>query len=341
VEQTEAATAQPMTDPATARAAPRRGAGSIVDRLLENIVWVLIVVFSIGATLSNSFFFSIANFQNILIQATVLGVLSLGLAFTLLIREIDLSVVGNLQFSGWVAVALIHNAGVPAVVAMLAAIATGACIGLVNGFCVAKLKMSSLVETLAMGLVLGGALLAVTEGATLPVTDDVYLFIGNANIASWPVMPAALFATYLVAAVVLSRTPWGRRLYAVGGSPRAAFTAGISVDRTRIQAFVVSGMLAATAGILVTSWLNGINRTVGANLQMYAIAAPIIGGVSLFGGKGKVIGMLGGVLLLTVVTVALQITNISAFYVDMIGGMMIFLAVFVDAVRVRRGHSGD
>ena len=311
----------------------------IVDRLLDNVVWLLIILFSFGAGYANDFFLTIANLKNILIQATVLGVIVLGVSHTLLIGDIDLSVIGVLGFAGWVGVILVEpNGNMPAAIALLAVLATGAGIGLVNGFCVTKLGMNSLIETLAMGLVLQGALLAVTRGATKVVENPAYLLIGNERVGGWPIMPAAFLLVYAIAAVVLSRTTWGRRIYAVGGNPRAAFTAGINVSRTKIQAFIVSATMAALAGFLVTSWLNGINRTVGRDLLLYAIAAPIIGGVSLYGGRGRVIGMLGGVLLLTVVKVALQITNISAFYVDMVGGLMIFFAVLVDAIRVRRSR---
>lgn len=308
----------------------------IQDVLLDNIVWLLLVVFAIGAGMLNDFFFTIPNLQNILVQATVLGFLALAVAVTLLLGEIDLSVVGNLGFSAAIGAVLITDHSVPAGIAIVAVIACGGVIGLVNGICVAKLRMNSLIATLAMGLTLGGALLALTKGRTINVPSEAYTFIGNERIGTWPIMPIALLAIYVLAAVVLNRTPWGRRLYATGGNPRAAFASGVAVDRTRIQAFVAAGLLAGLSGFLATSYLSGVNSTVGSDLLLYAIAAPVIGGVSLFGGRGRVIGMLGGVLLLTVVQVGLQIVNVSAYYVQMVGGGMIFLAVFVDAFRIRR-----
>jgi simple sugar transport system permease protein/ribose transport system permease protein len=305
------------------------------DLLLDNIVWLLLVVFTIAAGLLNPFFLTVANLQNILVQATVLGFLGLAVALTLLIAEIDLSVVGILALSAAVGAVLMRDHDVSGLLAIAIVIACGGLVGLVNGFCVAKLKMNSLIETLAMGLVLSGGVLALTRGTTINIESSAYNYIGNQRIGTWPVMPIALIVIYLVAAVVLNRTAWGRRLYATGGNPRAAFAAGVDVDRTRLQTFVASGLLAGAAGWLATSYLSGVNSTVGSNLLLYAIAAPVIGGVSLFGGRGRVIGMLGGVLLLTVVQVGLQIVNISAYYVQMVGGGMIFLAVFVDAVRVR------
>lgn len=308
---------------------------SATNLLLDNVVWVLLVVFAIAANFFNSFFLSVSNLQNILVQATTLGFLALAIALTLLIGEIDLSVVGVLAFSGAIGAKLMES-GLPGPVTIIVVIVVGGIVGFINGICVAKFKMNSLIETLAMGLTLGGAVLAVTKGQTITITSSAYIWIGSARIGSWPVMPMALIVIFALAILVLNRTAWGRRLYATGGNPRAAFAAGINVDRVRLQAFVASGLLAGTAGWLATAYLSGVNATVGSNLLLYAIAAPVIGGVSLFGGLGRVAGMLGGTLLLTVVQVGLQIVNISAYYVAMVGGGMIFLAVFVDALRIRR-----
>lgn len=303
--------------------------------VLDNIVWFLLVVISVGAGTFNQFFLSVANLQNILVQATVLGFLSLAVAFTLLIGEIDLSIVGNMVFSGVIGALLMRDTGLPGWAAIAVVIACGTAIGLVNGFGVAVLRMNSLIETLAMGLVLGGAVLAMTESQTITVTDTTFLYVGIEQIGTWPVMPIALVLVYAGAWVVLTRTRFGRRLYATGGNSRAAAAAGIRVNRARLGAFTASGALAGVAAVLQTSYLSGINSTVGSTILLYAVAAPVIGGVSLQGGRGRVIGMLGGVLLITVIQVALQIVNISAYYVQMAGGVMIFIAVLLDSLRVR------
>jgi len=309
-----------------------------VDLALDNIVWILLVAFALLANLMNPFFLSVANLQNILVQATTLGFVAVAIALTLLLGEIDLSVVGILGFTGAVGALAVNN-GIPGPAAIGLVVLLGAVIGLINGLCVAKLRMNSLIETLAMGLALSGAVLALTKGQTLTISSESYVFVGQGSLFGWPVMPLALVLLFVVIAVVLNRTAWGRKLYATGGNKRAAFAAGINTDRLRVEAFVVSGLLSGIAGWLATAYLSGVNSTVGSNLLLYAVAAPVIGGVSLFGGRGRVLGMLGGILLLTVVQVGLQLVNISAYYVSMVGGAMIFLAVFVDALRVRRRES--
>jgi simple sugar transport system permease protein len=329
----------------TLQTAPAAGAGTTprtsrarsrwADVLLDNIVWLLLVVFILLATALNPFFLSLANFQNILVQTTTLGFLAVAIALAMLLGEIDLSVVGILGFSGAIGATLMEH-GVPGGVAILCVLGLGALIGLVNGFCIAKLRMTSLIETLAMGLVLGGAVLAVTKGRTITISDTTYTWIGQGQVLGWPIMPVALVVLFVVIAVVLYRTPWGRKLYATGGNRRAAYAAGINTDRLVIGSFTLGGLLAGAAGWLATSYLSGVNSTMGSDLLLYAVAAPVIGGVSLTGGRGRVLGMLGGVLLLTIVQVGLQLTNIDAYYISMAGGAMIFLAVVVDAVRVRR-----
>lgn len=308
----------------------------IIDLVLNNIVWVLLVVFTIGASFFNPAFATIANLQNILVQATVLGFVALAVALALLISEIDLSVVGVMAFSATVGAWLMVEQGLPTGIAILAILAVGLLIGLFNGFCVAKLRMTALVETLAMGLLLGGAVLAITQGRTISGFPDAFAYMGLGTIGTWPVMPVALVLVYVLAYLALNRTRWGRRLYAVGGNPAAAFGSGINVSRVRLHTFAAAGLLSGCAGFLIASYLGGVNSTMGSNLLLYAVAAPVIGGVSLFGGRGTVLGMLGGVLLLTVIQVGLQIIGIPAFYVQMVGGAMILFAVFIDAVRVRR-----
>ncbi len=325
----------PIAPPADIAAKPRtRPDSGALPLVLNNIVWLLLVLFAFVGYLLNPFFFSIPNMQNILVQATTLGFLAVGIAFTLLIGEIDLSVVGVLGFSGSIG-AVAVNAGLPPVLSILLVIATGGVFGLINGLCVAKLGMNSLITTLAMGLTLTGAVLAITAGTTITISEPGYTFIGTQSIGGWPIMPIALILLFVVVTVLLNRSRWGRSVYATGGNERAAFAAGVRTTRVRLSAFVVSGLLAGCAGWVSTAYLSGVNSTIGSDILLYAIAAPVIGGVSLTGGVGKVTGILGGILLITVVQVGLQLSSISAYYVAMAGGLMIFVAVFIDVLRVR------
>ena len=195
--------------------------------------------------------------------------------------------------------------------------------------------MVSLIETLAMMIILQGALLALTHGNTITDLPDGYYWVGQFTVSGWPVMPLVFVAALVAVFVFLRRTTLGRAVYAVGGNAQAAHVAGIRVRRIKVLAFTISGGLASLAGYLLAAWQMAITSNQGEGFLLYAIAAPIIGGVSVFGGRGHVPGILGGVLLLTVIHVGLSIVNVPSFYVDMIGGLAIFVAVAIDALRVR------
>ena len=330
-----------MTDtilPAAAAAPspPRRDAGGStrLGWILHHIVLIWLVALVIIFAMLNPFFMTIVNLQNIMVQATVLGMLGLAIALPLMVAEIDLSIPANAGFSAAIGV-MAFSIGLPWYLAMTAGVAVATLIGFFNGVCVTRLRMVSLIETLAMMIILEGALLATTQGKTLINLSDAYVWIGQATVAGWPVMPVVFVVALCAIGVVLTRTVLGRSIYAVGGNPLASAAAGIRVDRIKIAAYTISGFLAGVAGFLLASWQMAVTSNQGSSYLLYAIAAPIIGGVSVFGGRGTVAGVLGGVLLLTVIQVGLAIVSVPSFYVGMIGGVMIFIAVAIDAFRIR------
>jgi ribose/xylose/arabinose/galactoside ABC-type transport system permease subunit len=303
--------------------------------VLHNVVWIWLVALVVGFGLFNQFFLTVLNMQNIMVQATVLGMLGLAVALPLLVAEIDLSIPANLGFSSAIGALAYSNMGLPWFPAMLIGVAVATLIGFFNGICITKLKMVSLIQTLSMMIILQGALLALTQGKTLTNLSDGYVWIGQASIEGWPIMPLIMVAALILIGVVLQMTVLGRSIYAVGGNPLASNSAGIRVDRIKIITYTLSGFIAGVGGFLLASWQMAITSNQGSSYLLYAIAAPIIGGVSVFGGRGNVVGILGGVLLLTVIQVGLAIVNVPSFYVGMIGGFMIFIAVAIDAIRVR------
>lgn len=318
-----------------APAAPSFNGPAVLGWILHNVVWIWLIALVAGFGLFNEFFFTLFNLQNVMVQATVLGTLGLAVALPLLVAEIDLSIPANAGFSSAVGALAYSSWGLPWYVAVIIGLLVGTLIGFFNGLCITRLKMVSLIETLAMMIILQGALLALTQGTTLTNMADGYIWIGQVTVDGWPLMPVVFLIALVVMGVVLHRTVLGRSIYAVGGNPIASNSAGIRVDRVKIITYTISGFLAALAGFLLASWQMAITSSQGSSYLLYAIAAPIIGGVSVFGGRGNVKGVLGGVLLLTVIQVGLAIVNVPSFYVGMIGGVMIFIAVAIDAIRVR------
>lgn len=325
---------------APSETAPSRRSSSANTRtvagwILNNVVWIWLVALVVIFGLFNEYFFTVFNLQNIMVQATVLGMIGLAVALPLLVAEIDLSLPANLGFSSAIGAMAYSELGIPWLLAMLIGVVVATLIGLFNGLCITKLKMVSLIQTLSMMIVLEGALLALTQGRTITNLSEGYIWIGQESIGGWPVMPLIFVIALIVMAVLLRRTILGRSIYAVGGNPTASNSAGIRVDRVKIISYGIAGFLAGVGGFLLASWQMAITSNQGSSYLLYAIAAPIIGGVSVFGGRGNVIGILGGVLLLTVIQVGLAIIAVPSFYVGMIGGFMIFIAVAIDALRVR------
>ena len=321
----------------TAKPSAARPGGfiSALNWSVQNVVWLWLVALIIIFGVFNPFFLSVANLQNILLQASVLGLLALAVSLPLLVAEIDLSIASNLGFSSVIGAMLVAKFHVPWGVGALVGIGAGTVVGLFNGWCITRLRMVSLIETLAMMIILQGALLAITHGNTITDLPDGYYWIGQFTLAGWPVMPIVFVVALVAETVFLRRTTLGRSVYAVGGNVHAAEAAGIRSRQIKVLAFAISGFLAAVAGYLLAAWQMAITSNQGEGFLLYAIAAPIIGGVSVFGGRGHVPGILGGVLLLTVIHVGLSIVNVPSFYVDMIGGLAIFVAVAIDALRVK------
>ncbi|MFC2254217.1 ABC transporter permease [Labrys portucalensis] len=308
---------------------------AILGWVLHNIVWIWLIALVAIFGAFNDYFLTVMNLQNVMVQATVLGMLGLAVALPLLVAEIDLSIPANAGFSAAVGALAYSDLGMPWLIAALMGLAVATLIGFFNGICITRLKMVSLIETLSMMIILQGALLALTQGKTLTNMSDGYVWIGQAMVGGWPIMPVVFVMALVMIAVVLHRTVLGRSIYAVGGNPVASNSAGIRVGRVKVITYTMSGFLAGLAGFLLASWQMAITSNQGSSYLLYAIAAPIIGGVSVFGGRGNVRGVLGGVLLLTVIQVGLAIINVPSFYVGMIGGVMIFIAVAIDAFRVR------
>jgi simple sugar transport system permease protein len=314
--------------------ARKRGPWFRAQGILQNVVWIwlagLILIFGV----LNPFFITTSNLQNILVQATVLGLLGLAQSLVLLVGEIDLSIGAVTGISSALGALAIQHLGLPVAVGVVLGVAVATMIGFINGLCVTRLKMVSLIESLGMMITLQGGLLAITQGSTITDLPDSYNWIGQSTVGGWPLMPLVLLVAFVAMGFMLRRTVLGRSLYATGGNAAAALVAGIRVQRIKIMAFTLSGFLSGVAGYLLAAWQMAITSNQGDGFLLYAIAAPIIGGVSVFGGRGGTLGILGGVLLLTVIHVGLAIVYVPSFYVTMIGGILIFIAVAVDALRV-------
>jgi ribose transport system permease protein len=279
-------------------------------------------------------FLEASNLVNILVQSASLGVVATGMAFVLLTAGIDLSVgsamfvsaalAGKLVVAGW---------GLPAAFVVVAGV--GLAWGLANGLVVTRLGVKPFVVTLATLYIGRGFALWLTETRALNLPDSL-LVVGSARVVGVP-LPVLVLAAVLVAAhVVLERTPFGRYLYAVGADPEVARRAGVPVDRTLLGAYATAGLLAALGGAVAVAQLGAVSPTFGREREFAAIAAAVLGGVSLFGGKGRVLpGVLLGTLLLQTVENGLVIVNADPYLYPMVLASVIFVAVLLDSLQAR------
>jgi ribose transport system permease protein len=231
--------------------------------------------------------------------------------------------------------------------ALANAILLGAAIGLGNGLAVTRIGITPLIVTLASLSAVSGAAFAWTDGSNVTPVPQIFKTIGTEKVLGLPVMIPFALAIALVAHVVLSRTRFGRSIYAVGGNAVAARLAGIRTGRVITLAYVIAGAMAAVAGLMLTARLFSGSPRAGQGMELTVIAAVVIGGTSLFGGTGNIRGTLYGVLLITMVTNSINLLGVTSAYDDLITGAVIFVAAAIDVYRhryfqramARRAHS--
>ncbi|TDD81264.1 ABC transporter permease [Actinomadura darangshiensis] len=316
-----------MTSTVTSLAsASRLSAAAAAARRLR-AVWMLLLV-GIVLTIASPVFLTHNNLMNVGLATSVAALLAVGQSYVIILAEIDLSVGAALGFTAVVTAQTLRDHGLVAGVA--AGVATGAAIGLVNGLLVTKTRMPSFIATLATMSVLSGLSLQLTKGNPVAVTDYDFQGIGQSRVAGVPVPVVIMLVVFAVFGYLLARTRFGRHVYATGDNTEAARLSGVRTDRVKILAFVISGVLAALAGFILTARLSTAEPTAGTGLELEAIAAVIIGGTSLAGGRGTLLGTLVGALVLGVIDNGMNLLDVSPFLQNVVKGLVILLAVFLD-----------
>ena len=295
----------------------------------------LIALFLLIAVVSslNPNFFNIDNFLNIFRQTSINAIIAIGMTFVILIAGIDLSVGSVLALSGAVAASLISkDISVYIVVPLI--LCFGAGLGLVNGALVAFGKVQAFMATLIMMLMLRGLTMIYTNGRPLTTgfsdNADTFSSIGTGFIWGIPVPVWLMLLLFGIGWYVLSQTRIGRYIYALGGNESATALSGININRVKLFVFAVSGLLAALAGLIVTARLGSAQPTAGSGYELDAIAAVVVGGTSLMGGKGRIFGTLIGALIIGFLSNALNLLNIDSYYQLVAKALVILAAVILD-----------
>ena len=298
-------------------------------------LFILIVV----VALMNPKFISPDNLLNILRQTSVNAVIAVGMTLVILTAGIDLSVGSVLALTGAFAASMI-GADVSVWLVIPAILLTGALLGSASGVLVAHGAIQPFIATLVMMTMLRGATLVFTDGRPISTgfsaNADAFMVLGTGLWLGVPVPVWIMGAVFLVAWYVLRHTPVGRYIYAVGGNIEAARLSGINVRHVLIFVYAMSGFFAALAGLIVTARLSSAQPTAGMSYELDAIAAVVVGGTSLMGGKGRIMGTLIGALIIGFLNNALNLLDVSAYYQTIAKSVVILVAVLADNLLARK-----
>ncbi|WP_435597621.1 ABC transporter permease/substrate-binding protein [Streptomyces anulatus] len=322
----------------TAKSDAGTGGGvSVIRRvLLDNGALSALVVLVVAMSLLSGDFLTTQNLLNVGVQAAVTAILAFGVTFVIVSAGIDLSVGSVAALSATVLAWSATSAGVPVVLAVVLAVLTGIACGFVNGALVSYGKLPPFIATLAMLSIARGLSLVISQGSPIAFPESVSR-LGD-TLGGWlPVPVLVMIAMGLITALILGRTFIGRSMYAIGGNEEAARLSGLRVKRQKIVIYALSGLFAAVAGIVLASRLVSAQPQAAQGYELDAIAAVVIGGASLAGGVGKASGTLIGALILAVLRNGLNLLSVSAFWQQVVIGVVIALAVLLDTLRRKTG----
>ncbi|MEJ1117180.1 ABC transporter permease [Phyllobacterium sp. CCNWLW109] len=291
---------------------------------------ILCVIFSIV----NPRFMSVANFLNVLQQVAVIAIAAFGMTWVILLGEIDLSIGSIIALAGMVA-AQCFAFGLGFLPTIVLTLIAGSILGLANGVLTAKFLLPSFIVTVATMGIYRGLVSLPTNGAPAMITDPTWTAIGTQSFVGIPIVIWFVVVLFLFNHILLSKTTFGRRAYLTGGNREAALYSGIKVDRLKIIIFMISGIMAAISGVLLSSRLFSAQTNAGMSYELDAIAAAVLGGTSLAGGVGTMIGTLIGALIIGVLNNGMNMLSVPYFYQLIVKGLVILIAVWLD-VRAKR-----
>jgi len=315
---------------------------------LSALLTLLLLIFAFS--FASPAFFSVNNGLTVLLQTSVIGLLAIGMTLVIITGGIDLSVGSVLALSGVIA-GLTIKAGLPVMPAMVLGIGAGACCGFINGLVITKLRITPFVATLGMMMIARGVALQLTGATPISRLGEAFGKLGNGSFFRvvemqangfpkiiFPGIPypaVLLVVTALIGGFLLQRRQIGRHIFSVGSNEEAARLSGVKVDRTKIWAYTASGALAGLAGMVLMSRLVTVQPNEGVMYELDAIAASVIGGASLMGGVGSISGSMIGAFIIGVLRNGLNMAGTSAFIQQIIIGVVVIGAVYIDQIRNR------
>ena len=282
-------------------------------------------------TAMNPSFLTASNILNVLRQVSISALIAFSMTFVILTRGIDLSVGSTLALTGAVAATLLAS-GTDPILAMGAALLLGLILGTINGLIITKGRVAPFIATLATMTIYRGLTLVYTDGRPVSGLGDSVAFqmMGKGYMLGIPVPVVTTVLAFAALYFILHHTTFGRRVYAVGGNEEASKLSGINIDRIKIGVYAITGLLAAVSALILTSRLNSAQPTAGESYELDAIAAVVLGGTSLNGGRGWIFGTLVGALIIGVLNNGMNLIGVSSFFQLVVKGVVILLAVLLD-----------
>lgn len=302
-------------------------------QFLENlgVLLMLGLVLLVMAFIAPSFFVR-TNLTNLVITSSIIAVTGFGMTLAIAMRGLDLSVGSVQAFTACIAASLLAVTNIP--LTIVGTLLVGLLLGIINGLVISKLRVPPFVATLGMMSIVRGAALLFTDGKSVLITGhDEYALLNTAKVLGVPAPLIVALITLAIFYVLLRHTPFGRHVCAVGGNEAAAVATGLNVDRITVVVFGLVGMTAALSGVMLSAQLMIVDGTLGVGLELKAIAIAVLGGTSLTGGSGNLIGTLIGALLLTAISSALNILKVPAFYQYLATGLLLIFALGLDTLR--------
>lgn len=309
---------------------------SVKDLLIKYKSLIGLLILVIIVSVLSPTFFTISNLLNVFRQTSINAIIAAGMTFVILTGGIDLSVGSILAFSGAVAASMLAS-GSSVIVATIVAVVIGAVSGFANGIVISKGKLQPFIATLATMTILRGLTLVFTDGKPVSIgtTNNAISFgkIGGGQIAGIPTPAIIMVLAFALCFYILTQTKMGRYVYALGGNEEATKLSGLDTDKIKTYVYTISGILAAIAGVIVTARLYSAQPTAGSGYELDAIAAVVLGGTSLSGGQGTIIGTVIGALIIGILNNALNILDVSSYYQMIVKGIVILIAVLLDRKR--------
>ena len=301
----------------------------VMGRILKFRSFIGLIVLCLILSFITPRFLTVSNLLNVLTQISVNAVIAIGMTFVILTGGIDLSVGSILAFSGAITAYLVKSSG-NVFLAIVVGLIIGGFIGLFNGFIISKEKVQPFIATLVTMTIFRGVTYVFTNGIPISGLNLNFTFIGNERILGMPIPVIITLVIFIIAWYLVNETRFGRYVYAIGGNEDTVKLSGINTDRVKTIVYMISGITASISGVIVTSRIGSASPNAGMGYELDAIAAVVLGGTSLSGGEGTVVGTLIGSMIIGVISNGLNLLNVSPFYQSIVKGIIILLAVLID-----------